>query len=137
MAAWSFSWSWRRGLFAALVLAGCGPVQYIATVTMKASSDVAAAREANAERYAPYEYTAATEFLHTAREEEGYADHAKAVRFGRLASEHAVKAKQIALEGAGKPEPVSPAARPVDDDRGGTPVDAPETENPIQQVRPK
>jgi hypothetical protein len=108
-----------------LAAAGCGPVQYISTVTKTAASEVAGARSANAEKYAPYEYTAAVEYLHKAREEEGYADHQAAVRFGRLAAEHAAKAKKIAIESAGRP----PAGLPP-------PVDT-EDENPLEQVKTK
>jgi hypothetical protein len=106
---------------------GCGPIQYIGTVTQDASSQVAAARSASADKYAPYEYTAAVEYLHKAREEEGYADHQSAVKFGRLAIEHAEKAKQIALENAGRPVPENPAEQ-------GTvaPVDG-DNENPLEK----
>lgn len=112
-----------------LVTAGCGPVQYIGTVTQSAATEVAAAKAANADKYAPYEYTSAVENLHKAREEEGYADHQAAVRFGKLAAEQAKKAKQIALENAGKPAPVNPAESP--------PPEGGDTENPIEMVKPK
>jgi hypothetical protein len=107
----------------------CGPVQYISTVTQGAAASVAAAKAANAETYAPYEYTAAVEYLHKAREEEGYADHQAAVRFGRLAQRHADKARQIAVENAGRPPEPNPAEAPD--------LDAPETENPLEQVAPR
>ncbi len=110
---------------------GCGPVQYISTVTQGAASEVAAAKAAGGDRYAPYEYTAATEYLHKAREEEGYADHQAAVRFGRLAEENAAKAKKIAIDHAGRPPEPNPAEGPA------PAVEAPETENPLEQVKPK
>jgi hypothetical protein len=112
-----------------LTAAGCGPVQYIATVTQDATAELAAAKAASADKYAPYEYTAAVEYLHKAREEEGYADHQAAVRFGKLATENAAKAKKIALENAGQPPPESPAALSPSTDT--------EDENPLDQVRPK
>lgn len=117
---------WGLGLL--LGAAACGPVQYITKVSQDAASQVAAAKAANAEKYAPYEYTAAVEYLHKAREEEGYADHQAAVHFGRLASENAEKAKKIALENAGKPLEPNPA-------ESGT-LDS-DTENPIPQVKPE
>jgi hypothetical protein len=107
---------------------GCGPVQYIGTVSQSAASEVAAARAANAEKYAPYEFTAALLYLHKAREEEGYAEHQAAVRLGRQAQEHAAKARRIAIESAGRPPEPNPAEE--------TPIDAPETENPLERVRP-
>lgn len=111
--------SWIAGATA------CGPIQYIGTVTQDAASQVAAARSASADKYAPYEYTAALEYLHKAREEEGYADHQSAVKFGRLAIENAEKAKKIALENAGKPVPPNPATADSD------------SENPLDQVKPE
>jgi hypothetical protein len=88
---------------------GCGPVNYISQVSFKASSAVEAARAAQAERYAPYEYTSAVEYLHKAKEEAGYADHQAAVRFGQKAEEMAEKAKKLALEASkGKGDNESP-----------------------------
>jgi hypothetical protein len=107
-----------------MMLGACGPVQYLTTVTQHAAADVAAAKSADAEKYAPYEYTAAIEYLHKAREEEGYADHQAAVRFGRLASDLAVKAKKIALSKAGTPPEPNPADLP--------PGEGSDNENPVK-----
>ena len=52
-------------------LLGCGPVEYISQVGNRAASAVSSAKLAQADRYAPYEYTAAEEYLHKAREEGG------------------------------------------------------------------
>jgi hypothetical protein len=117
----------------ATAAAACGPVQYIGTVTQSAASSVAAAKAANAETYAPFEYTAALEYLHKAREEEGYADHQAAVHFGKLAQQHADKAKKIAIDNAGRPPEPNPAEEPAP----GAEEDAPETENPLEQVKPR
>ena len=106
-------------------------MQYIGTVTQSAASSVAGAKAANAETYAPFEYTAAVEYLHKAREEEGYADHQAAVHFGKLAQQHADKAKKIAIDNAGRPPEPNPAEEP------SSGADAPETENPLEQVKPK
>ena len=98
------------------LLVGCGPVQYVSQVTRRAAAEVAAAKSAGADRYAPYEYTAAVEFLHKAREEAGYADYQAAIRFGNKAEEHAKKAREIALKNAGSEseggEPIDPSASP-------------------------
>jgi len=120
--------AWRN-LIVLGFLAGCGPVQYLGTVTQTASSAVAAARSANAEKYAPYEYTSAVEYLHKAREEEGYADHEAAVKFGRLATQFASKAKEIAIAKAGAPPEPSPMAAPGAGEG--------EEENPLDQVPKK
>src|SRR5687767_8184430 len=84
-----------------LVAASCGPVQYISQVTRRASASVAAAKAAGAEKYAPYEYTSAVVYLHKAREEEGYAHHQAAIRFGKKAEEMGKRAKELALEQSG------------------------------------
>jgi hypothetical protein len=109
-----------RSVALVLVLASsaCGPFQYINQVTRRASSHVAAAEAAGGEKYAPYEYTTAVLYLHKAREEEGYAHHQAAVRFGRKAEEMAKKAREIALEQSGlEPQggetPIDPGANPT------------------------
>jgi len=45
---------------------------------------VAAAKAANAEQYAPYEYTAAVAYLHKAREEGGYANIRSRLNMGAV-----------------------------------------------------
>jgi hypothetical protein len=96
-----------------LLLAGCGPVEYINQVTRRASSEVAAARAVDAEKYAPYEFTLAVEYLHKAREEAGYADYQAAIRFGESAEKKARDARRIALSLAGT-EPTNPGEAPID-----------------------
>jgi hypothetical protein len=86
--------------FALLVIAtsaGCGPVEYISQVGNKASSAVSAAKLAQADRYAPYEYTAAEEYLHKAREEGGYSQYEDAIEYGRRAEDLANRARAIAV----------------------------------------
>src|SRR5678816_4284408 len=78
-------------------LLGCGPVEYISQVGNKAASAVSSAKLAQADRYAPYEYTAAEEYLHKAREEAGYAEYEDAIEFGRRAEELANKGRAIAV----------------------------------------
>lgn len=117
------------GVLVALVsgLGACGPVQYITQVSQTASGELAAAKAANADKYAPYEYTAAVEYLHKAREEEGYADHEAAVHFGKMAADLASKAREIALAQAASGAPLPGAATPPSAPSGDT-----ENENPLQ-----
>ena len=110
---------WLGVLF--VTVGACGPVQYITQVSQTASGELAAAKAANADKYAPYEYTAAVEYLHKAREEEGYADHEAAVHFGKMAADLASKAREIALAQAASGAPL-PAPPPADS----------ENENPLQ-----
>ena len=48
---------------------------------------MSAAKLAQADRYAPYEYTAAEEYLHKAREEGGHAEYQDAIEYGRRSEE--------------------------------------------------
>jgi hypothetical protein len=82
------------GAFAA---SGCGPIEYINQVGNKAASAVSAAKLASADRYAPYEYTAAEEYLHKAREEAGHAQYQDSIDYGRKSEELANRARAIAV----------------------------------------
>ena len=79
-------------------LTACGPVEYISQVGNKAASAVSSAKLAQADRYAPYEYTAAEEYLHKAREEAGYAEYQDAIEVGRRVEELANRARAISVE---------------------------------------
>src|SRR5205085_8730716 len=78
-------------------LLGCGPVEYISQVGNRAASAVSSAKLAQADRYAPYEYTAAEEYLHKAREEGGYSQYEDAIEYGHRAEELANRARAISL----------------------------------------
>jgi hypothetical protein len=84
-------------LFTLASVSGCGPIEYINQVGVKAASAVSAAKLAQADRYAPYEFTAAEEYLHKAREEAGYAEYEDAIEFGRRAEDFANKGRAIAV----------------------------------------
>ena len=83
---------------------GCGPIEYVNQVTRKASSEVEAAKSVKADKYSPYFYTLAVEYLHKAREEAAHADYQSANRFGRRSEEAAIKAREIALKRASDPD---------------------------------
>jgi hypothetical protein len=84
-------------------LAGCGPIVYVNEVSRHASDSVDAARAAHADKYAPYWWTRATQYLDKAREVAAHADFEGANRFGRLAAEAADKATEEALIAARDP----------------------------------
>lgn len=94
-------------LLALVAGAACGPVTYINQVTLKASTAVAAAKEAGARRRSPYYYTLAVEYLHKAREEAAGADYEAANRFGHKSEMAARKAKAEALAGPRRPAPAA------------------------------
>jgi len=83
-----------------LVLHGCGPIQYVDTVTRKASSSVEAAKAVNADKYAPYFYTLAVEYFHRAKHEAAHSDYQAANRFGRKSREAADMARKVAVQRA-------------------------------------
>jgi hypothetical protein len=94
-------------------MSACGPVEYINQVGVKAAAAVSAAKLAQADRYAPYEYTAAEEYLHKAREEAGYAEYEDAIEFGRRAEDFANKGRAIAVAKLSQSASASSAATPA------------------------
>ena len=81
----------------AAAASSCGPIEYLSQVSNRATSAVAAAKAANAERYAPYEYTCAVEYLHKAREEAAYAQYQDAIEYGRKSEAMANRARAMAM----------------------------------------
>ena len=71
-------------------VSGCGPIMSTSLI-IDAEAKLAASRAAEAEKYAPYEYTAATEYLHKAHEELGYADYGPAIDYAYKAAAAADK----------------------------------------------
>ncbi len=94
----------RRLLTAGLIfalslpLSGCGAVMSTYLILV-ASSELNGAQAAEAEKFAPYEYTAAQQYLQKAREEQGYADFGAAI-------EYAFKAQELAEKGRKRAEKV-------------------------------
>lgn len=102
----------RWVLTLAVTLAGCGPIAYVNEVTRRASSSVEEARAAQADKYAPYYWTRATQYLHEAKVLASHADFQGANRFGRLANEAARKAIEEAHAAA-----KDPSKRPLELDQ--------------------
>ena len=84
--------------------AGCGPIEYITVVTFDASKAVQEAKASRAPELAPYEYTAAVEYLHKAREVGGYARYHEAVEFGKKARDFGHEAVRLSRERGTKAE---------------------------------
>lgn len=74
----------------------CGPIAYVNEVTRRAATAVDEARDAKADKYAPYYWTRANQYLHQARVAAARADFQGANRFGKLASEAGDKAVEEA-----------------------------------------
>jgi hypothetical protein len=100
----------RRLACLTLLLTGCGPIEYISIVTFEASKAVQQAKSARAAELAPYEYTAAVEYLHKAREVGGYARYHEAIEWGKKARDFGHEAAKLAQErnGPGDAPPRAP-----------------------------
>jgi hypothetical protein len=83
-------------LLVLLLTTGCGPIEYLTVVTFEASKAVQEAKASRAPELAPYEYTAAVEYLHKAREVGGYARYQEAARFGGKARDFGHAATRLA-----------------------------------------
>jgi hypothetical protein len=77
---------------------GCGPVEYLNQVSSRASNALMLAQREDAGRYAPYEFTKASEYYRKAREEAGHSAYQAAIDYGRKCEELATKARAIARE---------------------------------------
>jgi hypothetical protein len=113
-----------------VALLGCGPIAYVNDVTRKAATSVDAARAAEADRYAPYYWTRANEYLLKARERAAYADYQGANRFGRLATEAAQLAEQTANEAK-----KDPSKRPLELDKAPAPAKGDTDDAPIAPAK--
>lgn len=117
----------RRLALALILVAGCGPITYVSTVTRTATTAVDEARTVNAAKYAPYWWTRALEYLHKAREEAAHANYGAANRFGQLAADAAEHAKVDAIRRAADPtlmdEITPPTGTPQRGGKGLAPID--------------
>ncbi len=86
------------------------------SLIIEAEAKLAASKAAEAEKYAPYEFTAATEYLHKAHEELGYADYGPAMDYAYKAAAAADKGVKRASDEKSK-----------EIDRSNAPVGAPVT----------
>ncbi len=98
------------------VMPGCvGPI-WSAALIVDASSEFKAAKTVDAEKYAPYEYYKAEEFLHKARQKESYGQFERAVDYAKIAKEMAIAARKKSHDakaqesGPSVINPFSPAA---------------------------
>lgn len=114
--------------------AGCGPIEYIVYVPADAAGAIAEAKHLGADKYAPYEITAAEQYIYKARELAGYARFQSSVGFGRKAGTNARKAREISIDKAKLPEAeVLPPPASVE---GAAPVPVPTEERPKQPAAP-
>jgi hypothetical protein len=78
---------------------GCGPIESTSYI-LKADTALHHAKTAEADRKSPYEYTAAQQLLHKAREKWGTSDYEYSIDYAKDALDMADKA----AENAQKPE---------------------------------
>jgi hypothetical protein len=75
----------------------CGPIQSQALIS-DADAQLDAATQAGAKKLAPYEYEAASRYLHKAREEVGVSQFVAASEYAERAKDEAAAAHRLALE---------------------------------------
>jgi hypothetical protein len=92
----------RLFVFLSLAALACGPVQSTAFL-LDADVQLEAARTAQADKLAPYEWTAANLYLHKAREEVGYSDFEQAVSYAQKAAKFATAARDVAMKAVPTP----------------------------------
>lgn len=104
-----------RSTLAALAVAGsaCGPVQSTSYL-MDTETMLEAARTAQADKLAPYEWTSANLYYAKSKEEVGYSDFEQAVDYAKKAVDFATRARDVALKAARKLEaPAEPQVVPA------------------------
>jgi hypothetical protein len=109
-------------------LGACGPIVYVNEVTRRADDRVEEAKAAEADKYAPYWWTRAKEFLHKSRELAAHADFQGANRYGRLANEAAENALaevEIVKKDPSKGPLVEPKTAPAKGDEPPPKADKP------------
>jgi hypothetical protein len=94
-----------------VLVAGCGPIQSTAYL-LDADAMLEAARAAQADKLAPYEWTAAGLYRAKSREEVGYAEYEQAVDYARKAVDYATRARDGALKAAARMQPSGPPPGP-------------------------
>ena len=119
------------------VAAGCGPIRYLANTPVVAAEEVARAEKLVAEHHAPYEITAAREYLHKARELAGYARYQDAVRYAQEATRLARKAQDLAKEKAGDAVEVEISDTPEPPPAPQEPAKPQAPEQPEAPAKPK
>lgn len=112
---------------------GCGPIEYIANTPLEAAGAVAEAKHMKADKFAPYEMTAAQEYLHKSRELAGYARFHDSVGFAQKATKNARDARTITTEKVALPTETTVA--PGDVSTGAQP--APGTSVPAVESQSK
>jgi hypothetical protein len=85
-------------LVGAMVSVSCGPIQSTA-ILFDTETMLEAARTAQAEKLAPYEWTAAKLYLAKSKEEIGSSEYEVAVGYGRKALDFATRARDVAMKG--------------------------------------
>ncbi len=87
-----FLWHAALAMLLAGVVFACGPVESTAII-LEADTSLHNAKTAGGDQKSPYEYTAAEQYLHKAREKWGTSDFEYAVDYATLARDMADKAR--------------------------------------------
>lgn len=79
-----------------LSVPACGPATYLSRVTFGAYGDMTELQSTDTEKWTPYEYTAAREYLRRGMELAGYARFHDANNFAKRSQENIANAKKVA-----------------------------------------
>lgn len=93
-------------VWAVLGGSACGPIQSTSYL-IDTENMLEAARVAQADKLAPYEWTAAQLYFSKSKEEVGYSDYEQAVDYGKKAVDFATRARDAALKVGRRNEPGS------------------------------
>jgi hypothetical protein len=111
----AISWKPVRWVAVALVWvasavggSACGPIQSTSYL-IDTENMLEAARVAQADKLAPYEWTAAQLYFTKSKEEVGYSDYEQAVDYGKKAVDFATRARDTALKVGRRNEPAEPS----------------------------
>jgi hypothetical protein len=135
------------------LLASCGPIQSGALI-VDAAAELSAAQTSQGDKHSPFEFVAAEEYLHKAREEQSYAEFERAVDFAKKSRDcarvarsraEAAMRKEIAGEAAAAmpgpttkarcrpgPERLRPMLDP-DQEPAAQPIAEPTTPQPVKK----
>jgi hypothetical protein len=89
------------------LFAGCGPTQSTSFL-IDAEVMLEAARTAQADKLAPYEWTAANLYIHKSKEEAGYSDFEQSVDYAKKGVDFATRARDVAIKANKRNDPDSP-----------------------------
>ncbi len=110
---------------------GCVGPMWSSVLIMDAASNFKAAKTVDAEKYAPYEYYKAEEFLHKARQKDAYGQFERAIDYAKIAKEMAILAQKKSHDA--KAQESGPSIVPQNIQSPAN-IQSPEPVSPVKQI---